>query len=86
MWSDHLAEVRWCGLAVATHILQQNRSPPSIRQNFPGGLWNLAVIILMDAKECCLVRDQVHVRKFMVLYLKIELTMFVKRTNSIEQG
>jgi hypothetical protein len=74
MWTDHLAEVRWCGLAIATHILQQTDSPLSIKQNFAGGLWNLAVIILMDGRECCLVRDQVE--KITVIPVKQFLTSF----------
>ena len=60
MLTDHLTEVRWCGLSIATHILQQTASPLCIKQEVAGGLWNIALIIAMDGKECCLVRDQVN--------------------------
>ena len=59
MWTDNLPEVRRSSLAIATHIVNHSGSPLSIKQNIAGGMWNLAVIILLDGKECCLVREQV---------------------------
>ena len=59
MWTDNLPEVRWSSLAIATHVVNHSGSPLSIKQNIAGGMWNLAVIILLDGKECCLVREQV---------------------------
>ena len=69
MWTDHLPEVRWSSLAIAAHIIAQQRSPLAIKQSIPGGMWNLAVIILLDSKECCLIRDQVGIHNIVIKIL-----------------
>ena len=66
LWTDRSPEVRWLGMYLATSLTRSCASRAALGlacRSLVGGVWSLALSVLLDDKECGMVRQQVRLTR-----------------------